>query len=67
MSNRDFELEVKDNNQYNNLDTHSSQSFSFTLPVDDARDARIAQRKIRIEQNRLAKSKPTGEKDGIYF
>jgi dynein regulatory complex protein 1 len=49
------------------INTQPSQFLSLGLPQDGGRDARIAQRKNRIEQNRLAKAKPVGQQDGIYL
>jgi hypothetical protein len=57
----------KDLNQFNNLDAQSSQLLTLGLPVDGGREARIAQRKVRMEQKRMAKSKPTGEVDSKLF
>ncbi len=51
----------------NEINGQNMHLATLGLPPDSGRDARIAQRKNRIEQHRLQKSKPTGNTDGIHF
>jgi hypothetical protein len=61
-----FNAHKEMNEQSSSINAQPSQLLSLGLPQDGGRDARIAQRKNRIEQNRLAKAKPVGPQDGLH-
>lgn len=46
------------------INSNVSQGMITSHSTDGGREARISLRKNRIEQNRLARAKPTGQQDG---